>query len=176
MLKLYPNPRTLRMKVTPPSGPAPKKLETKDLIVGTGPLARTVARQIQAQHDFAYRLVGFVRESESQTDDPDVALGGAQERCGLRDRLRRRGERRRRHEPRRIDLGQRRLERRLLQLRVEVHINRAHGRGLRDQAGAVAVFGALTGGLGNLAGLGHPDLPQVIAIERRAFPTPRSTP
>jgi sugar transferase (PEP-CTERM system associated) len=34
------------------------------LIVGTGPLARTVAEQILAQHDFAYRIVGFV------ADDP----------------------------------------------------------------------------------------------------------
>src|SRR5207248_2113612 len=32
------------------------------LIVGTGPLARTVAQQILAQHDFAYRIVGFVDE------------------------------------------------------------------------------------------------------------------
>ena len=29
------------------------------LIVGTGPVARTLARQIAAQHDFAYRVVGF---------------------------------------------------------------------------------------------------------------------
>jgi sugar transferase (PEP-CTERM system associated) len=35
-------------------------LEERVLVVGTGPLALTVAREIRAQHDFAYRLVGFV--------------------------------------------------------------------------------------------------------------------
>src|SRR5947207_1602885 len=30
------------------------------LIVGTGPLARTVAQHILAQHDFGYRIVGFI--------------------------------------------------------------------------------------------------------------------
>jgi sugar transferase (PEP-CTERM system associated) len=39
------------------------RLEERVLVVGTGPLARTVAHQIRAQHDFAYRLVGFI-------DDP----------------------------------------------------------------------------------------------------------
>jgi sugar transferase (PEP-CTERM system associated) len=38
-------------------------LAERVLIVGTGPLARTIARQIRAQHDFAYRIVGFVGES-----------------------------------------------------------------------------------------------------------------
>jgi sugar transferase (PEP-CTERM system associated) len=35
------------------------------LIVGTGPVARELARQIAAQHDFAYRVVGF-----AGPDDP----------------------------------------------------------------------------------------------------------
>ena len=38
-------------------------LEERVLIVGTGPLARTIATQIRAQHDFAYRIVGFVEEA-----------------------------------------------------------------------------------------------------------------
>ena len=38
-------------------------LEERILIVGTGTLAQTVARQIRSQHDFAYRVVGFI-------DDP----------------------------------------------------------------------------------------------------------
>jgi sugar transferase (PEP-CTERM system associated) len=41
------------------SGP---RLEERLLVVGTGPLALTVAHQIRAQHDFAYRLVGFIED------------------------------------------------------------------------------------------------------------------
>ena len=37
-------------------------LEDRILIVGTGTLAQTVARQIRAQHDFAYRIVGFIED------------------------------------------------------------------------------------------------------------------
>src|ERR1700682_4963520 len=37
------------------------RLEERVLVVGTGPLARTVAHQIRAQHDFSYRLVGFIQ-------------------------------------------------------------------------------------------------------------------
>src|ERR1041385_8407362 len=33
-------------------------LEERVFIVGTGPVAQMVARQIQSQHDFAYRVVG----------------------------------------------------------------------------------------------------------------------
>jgi sugar transferase (PEP-CTERM system associated) len=39
-------------------------LEERVLIVGTGHTARVLAQQIGRQQDFAYRLVGFVRESE----------------------------------------------------------------------------------------------------------------
>jgi len=53
-----------------------RPLEEPVLIFGTGPLARTVARQIEAQHDFAYRLVGFVRESDADPADADIAIGG----------------------------------------------------------------------------------------------------
>jgi sugar transferase (PEP-CTERM system associated) len=37
-------------------------LEERVLIVGTGPTARMVARQIQTQHDFGYRVVGFISD------------------------------------------------------------------------------------------------------------------
>ena len=36
------------------------QFEERILVVGTGETARTVARQILAQHDFAYRVVGFI--------------------------------------------------------------------------------------------------------------------
>jgi len=39
-------------------------LEERVLILGTGPTARMLARQIGSQQDFAYRLVGFVDEGE----------------------------------------------------------------------------------------------------------------
>jgi sugar transferase (PEP-CTERM system associated) len=39
-------------------------LQEHVLIVGTGPTARTVARQVLDQHDFSYRIVGFI------DDDP----------------------------------------------------------------------------------------------------------
>ena len=46
-----------------------RRLEQRVLILGTGPIARLVARQIRAQHDFAYHIVGCVTESR----DADVA-------------------------------------------------------------------------------------------------------
>jgi sugar transferase (PEP-CTERM system associated) len=39
-------------------------LEERVLVVGTGHTAQLVARQIGGQHDFAYRLVGFVDDDE----------------------------------------------------------------------------------------------------------------
>jgi sugar transferase (PEP-CTERM system associated) len=39
------------------------QLDERILMVGTGPTARTIARQIQGQHDFGYRVVGFVDEN-----------------------------------------------------------------------------------------------------------------
>jgi sugar transferase (PEP-CTERM system associated) len=36
--------------------------EERVLIVGTGPTARMVAREIQSQHDFGYRVIGFVSD------------------------------------------------------------------------------------------------------------------
>jgi sugar transferase (PEP-CTERM system associated) len=42
-----------------------RQLEERVLIVGTGATARMVARQIQAQHDFGYRVIGFIEDSGS---------------------------------------------------------------------------------------------------------------
>src|SRR3954470_14564065 len=39
-------------------------LEERVLVIGTGTTARMLARQITTQHDFAYRLVGFVEERD----------------------------------------------------------------------------------------------------------------
>jgi sugar transferase (PEP-CTERM system associated) len=40
-------------------------LEERILVVGTGSLAQTVARQIRTQHDFAYRIIGFIEDSSA---------------------------------------------------------------------------------------------------------------
>jgi sugar transferase (PEP-CTERM system associated) len=54
-----------------------RRLEERLLFVGTGPVARLVARQIKAQHDFDYRIVGCVTESnDSDTDGLDMPLLG----------------------------------------------------------------------------------------------------
>jgi sugar transferase (PEP-CTERM system associated) len=42
------------------------KLEERVLFVGTGETARKVARQILDQHDFAYRIIGFVDDDASR--------------------------------------------------------------------------------------------------------------
>jgi sugar transferase (PEP-CTERM system associated) len=47
-------------------------LEERVLIIGTGSLARTIAHQIAAQHDFAYRIVGFLEEPS----DPEPTVAG----------------------------------------------------------------------------------------------------
>ena len=39
------------------------RLEERLLLVGTGPTARMLARQIQRQHDFGYRVVGFIADT-----------------------------------------------------------------------------------------------------------------
>ena len=55
-------------------------LEERLLIVGTGLTARTLAQQIGRQQDFAYRLIGFVEESDetSMIRQHDV-LGSAED-------------------------------------------------------------------------------------------------
>src|SRR5918996_2976854 len=45
------------------------QLEERVLIVGTGATARMLARQIRSQHDFGYRVIGFI-------DDPPVPQHG----------------------------------------------------------------------------------------------------
>jgi sugar transferase (PEP-CTERM system associated) len=55
-------------------------LEERVLILGTGSMARTVAQQILAQHDFAYRLVGFVDDEVDGKPAADpLALGTPQD-------------------------------------------------------------------------------------------------
>jgi sugar transferase (PEP-CTERM system associated) len=50
-------------------------LEDRVLIVGTGSVARLIAWQIQNQHDFAYRIVGYLAENnESDVDTEDLQL------------------------------------------------------------------------------------------------------
>jgi sugar transferase (PEP-CTERM system associated) len=54
-----------------------RRLEQRVLIVGTGPLARLVARQIRSQHDFGYHIVGCVTESsDADTAGLDLPLLG----------------------------------------------------------------------------------------------------
>jgi sugar transferase (PEP-CTERM system associated) len=48
-------------------------LEERILVVGTGSLARVVAQQIRQQHDFAYRVVGFIEDSDAQAGTIAVA-------------------------------------------------------------------------------------------------------
>ncbi|HSL21384.1 MAG TPA: TIGR03013 family XrtA/PEP-CTERM system glycosyltransferase [Vicinamibacterales bacterium] len=50
-------------------------LEERVLIVGTGQSARTVARQILAQRDFGYRVVGFIDEDPSRVGERVVNPG-----------------------------------------------------------------------------------------------------
>jgi sugar transferase (PEP-CTERM system associated) len=55
-------------------------LEERILILGSGRIARTLARQIFSQHDFAYRIVGFVEAEEDQARGPGadpLSLGTA---------------------------------------------------------------------------------------------------
>jgi sugar transferase (PEP-CTERM system associated) len=41
-------------------------LEERVVVVGTGQLARIVAQQIRQQHDFAYRVVGFIEDPDTR--------------------------------------------------------------------------------------------------------------
>jgi sugar transferase (PEP-CTERM system associated) len=45
------------------------KLEERVLFVGTGETARKVARQILDQHDFAYRIIGFIDDDPSRVGE-----------------------------------------------------------------------------------------------------------
>jgi sugar transferase (PEP-CTERM system associated) len=50
-------------------------LEERLLFVGTGETARKVARQILDQHDFAYRVIGFIDDDESRVGERIVNPG-----------------------------------------------------------------------------------------------------
>jgi sugar transferase (PEP-CTERM system associated) len=52
------------------------RLEEPVLVVGTGTLAQTVARQIRGQHDFAYRLVGFIDDAAAASRGNAVPVLG----------------------------------------------------------------------------------------------------
>jgi sugar transferase (PEP-CTERM system associated) len=54
-------------------------LEERVLIVGSGPTARMVARQIQSQHDFGYRVVGFINDEQNGHGALNPATVGAAE-------------------------------------------------------------------------------------------------
>jgi len=59
-------------------------LEERILILGSGRIARTLARQIFSQHDFAYRIVGFVEEDAAKSSRADpLSLGTAADLSGL---------------------------------------------------------------------------------------------
>src|SRR3982751_2733291 len=45
------------------------KLEERVLFVGTGEVARKVARQILDQHDFAYRIIGFIDDDAARVGE-----------------------------------------------------------------------------------------------------------
>ena len=49
------------------------KLEERVLFVGTGDTARKVARQIVDQHDFAYRIIGFIDDDTSRGGEHSVS-------------------------------------------------------------------------------------------------------
>ena len=51
------------------------RLEERVLVVGTGETARKVARQILDQHDFAYRVVGFIDDDASRIGERIVNPG-----------------------------------------------------------------------------------------------------
>jgi sugar transferase (PEP-CTERM system associated) len=54
-----------------------RRLEQRVLILGTGPIARLVARQIRSQHDFAYHIVGCVTElHDAEVEELDMPLLG----------------------------------------------------------------------------------------------------
>ena len=55
------------------------QLEERILIVGAGPTARMVARQIQSQHDFGYRVVGFINDQDGGQGVINPAFIGAAE-------------------------------------------------------------------------------------------------
>jgi sugar transferase (PEP-CTERM system associated) len=63
-------------------------LEERVLIVGTGATARMVARQIQSQHDFGYRVIGYIDDSPDRGNGVlnPATLGAAEDIPRIVDR------------------------------------------------------------------------------------------
>jgi sugar transferase (PEP-CTERM system associated) len=53
------------------------QLEQRVLVVGTGPIARMIAREMQNRHEFGYRIVGFVSEQQSAASPERGVIGRA---------------------------------------------------------------------------------------------------
>jgi lipopolysaccharide/colanic/teichoic acid biosynthesis glycosyltransferase len=54
-------------------------LEERVLIVGTGPIARMIAREMQHRHEFGYRVVGFVNEQHGALLFERSVIGAAED-------------------------------------------------------------------------------------------------
>ena len=54
-------------------------LEERVLIVGTGPIARMIAREMQNRHEFGYRVVGFVNEQHGALLFDRSVIGAAED-------------------------------------------------------------------------------------------------
>ena len=55
------------------------QLEERVLVVGSGATARMVARQIQGQHDFGYRVVGFIADEDANATVNPSTLGAPED-------------------------------------------------------------------------------------------------
>jgi sugar transferase (PEP-CTERM system associated) len=64
------------------------QLEERVLVVGSGATARMVARQIEGQHDFGYRVVGFVDDQDYEAaGTPDSAFANGLSTVGGRQEI-----------------------------------------------------------------------------------------
>src|ERR1051325_9985587 len=54
-------------------------LEQRVLIVGTGPIARMIAREMQNRHEFGYRIVGFVSSDQHAPAFERAVIGSAED-------------------------------------------------------------------------------------------------
>jgi sugar transferase (PEP-CTERM system associated) len=63
-----------------------RHLEERVLVVGTGPIARAVARQIATQRDFPYHVVGFVGETPDDAVEDRSVLGSSSDLAQLVER------------------------------------------------------------------------------------------
>jgi len=53
------------------------QLEQRVLIVGTGPIARMIAREMQNRHEFGYRVLGFVSEQQRSAAVDTSVIGAS---------------------------------------------------------------------------------------------------